>query len=183
MKISLHHEANECLFTEEQIQSKIKELAEIINTEGKSSTLPPVLICVLNGSFMFFSDLLKKITILCEIDFIRVKSYNSLQRADIVLTKDIEIDLEERNVWIIDDIFDSGETINFLLNHFSEHNPRSLNPMFLLWNQKGKGKYIHAHYGFATQGQWVYGYGMDLVHGMGRNLPAIYCLPQSSKAI
>lgn len=182
MKISLHHEANECLFTEEQIQEKVKFLAEIINKDGKSSTLPPVLICVLNGSFMFFSDLLKNITISCEIDFIRVKSYNSLQREEVKLIKDVELDLQDRNVWIIDDILDSGATMSFVKDHLQkQHSPRSIHPMFLLWNETRKSNYIYAHYGFQTKGKWVYGYGMDSIEGIDRNLRAIYCLPQDAE--
>ena len=100
------------LFNEKEIQDKVGEIA--FNIKKKQHEQPPVFICVLNGAFMFFTDLVKHMDD-CHIDFIRAKSYENTTQYDIVINKTIEFDIQDKDVYIIDDIYDSGNTMNYLV--------------------------------------------------------------------
>ena len=104
----------EKIIKKEEIQQRVKELAEAISIDHMQSNnmLPPVMICILNGSFYFFSDLTRMMSIDCEIDFIRLKSYEGQDNSGgIQRLKDLELDLKGKRVYIIDDICDTGATI------------------------------------------------------------------------
>ena len=135
----------------------------------------PLLIAVLNGSFMFAADLAKQITIPAEITFIKVKSYQQLQstgrhREFIGL----ETSLQDRHVIIIEDIVDTGGTMQLLLGQFAEQKPHSMAIASLLFKPEALVHPISVKYvGFEIPNDFVVGYGLDY-DGLGRNLRAIY---------
>jgi hypoxanthine phosphoribosyltransferase len=153
-------------FTEKEIQNKIKQIAEIINE--KQHNQPPIFICVLNGAFMFFTDLVKNIGP-CEIDFIRAKSYDGFEQSEIQIIKSCEISLIDRDVYLVDDIYDSGNTMKALIKHLSHEKAKSITPITLF--KKWHSNNPDLIYGFELHDeQWLIGYGLDASDGTQRNL-------------
>ena len=114
------------LISEEAIQTRVKEMAGEISTLYKDE--PLVVVCVLKGAFMFFSDLVRHLTCKPELDFVRLASYGSAaQRSKtITFTKDVEIPLEGKHVLIVEDIVDTGHSMDFLYRQFQARGARSL---------------------------------------------------------
>ena len=106
------------LFTSEQIQEKVKELAHRISFKHTVDD-DVVMICVLNGGFMFFSDLVKNMSIDFEVDFIRAKSYNGQDQGVVHILKYIETNIEGKYVYVVDDFYDTGNTLERILEHLS----------------------------------------------------------------
>lgn len=164
----------ETIIREQQIRQRVAELARQIHSDYTSSgnTLPPVFICILNGSFHFFADLMKHFTTDCEIDFIRLKSYEGQDNsAGIKRIKDIELDLTNKRVYIVDDICDTGTTILEALFMVNSKNAESARVVTLL--QRKDGVKLADFCGFEIGEEWVVGYGLD-DNGLKRNLMDIY---------
>jgi len=157
------------LFTEREIKNKVGEIA--YNIKKKQHEQPPVFICVLNGAFMFFTDLVKQVGN-CEIDFISAKSYNGTTQGEIRILKTITIDIKGKDVYLIDDIYDSGNTMNRLIKHLQYNNPKSITPITLFKKHYSNNEdLIH---GFELVDEhWLVGYGLDAADGTKRNLPHI----------
>jgi hypoxanthine phosphoribosyltransferase len=157
------------LFTEREIKNKVGEIA--YNIKKRQHEQPPVFICVLNGAFMFFTDLVKQVGN-CEIDFISAKSYNGTTQGEIRILKTITIDIEGKDVYLIDDIYDSGNTMNRLIKHLQYNNPKSITPITLFKKHYSNNEdLIH---GFELVDEhWLVGYGLDAADGTKRNLPHI----------
>jgi hypoxanthine phosphoribosyltransferase len=162
------------LFTSEQIQDKVKEMALTISFKHTSKD-DIVMICLLNGGFMFFSDLVKNISLDFECDFIRAKSYNGQEQGLIHITKDIETDIEGKIVYIVDDFYDTGNTLDIVVEHLSIRNPKSLEIVTLLTRDVSPLPDYPLHTGFTIKDEWVVGYGMDN-NKKERNLNYIYAL-------
>ena len=157
------------LFTEKEIKNKVGEIA--YNIKKKQHPQPPVFICVLNGAFMFFTDLVKHVGE-CEIDFISAKSYDGVKQGEIRILKSITVDITDKDVYLIDDIYDSGNTMNRLVKHLQYHNPKSITPITLF--KKHYSNTDNLIYGFElTNEHWLVGYGLDATNGTKRNLPYI----------
>lgn len=159
------------LFTEKELQNRVYEISQQIN--NIPTTQPPVLICVLNGAFMFFTDLVKNID-KCHIDFIQCKSYVDNKQYQLTITKNKDINIEGRDVYLIDDIYDSGVTMDTLYEKLQQENPKSLTvvTLFKRWDSP------HQNYnninGFLLQDEsFLVGYGLDDEKGLSRNLPYI----------
>jgi hypoxanthine phosphoribosyltransferase len=151
------------LFTKKEIKKKVEEIAHNINMKGHKT--PPVFICVLNGAFMFFTDLVKNISE-CNIDFIRAKSYEGTIQSSIQITKSIEIDINGRDVYLVDDIYDTGNTMKALIT-----------PITLF--KKEFSNHPDLIYGFELEGEsWLVGYGLDGNKGLQRNLEYILGIPK-----
>jgi hypoxanthine phosphoribosyltransferase len=162
------------LFTRDQIRNKTKTLSHRISSKHTEED-EVVMICVLNGGFMFFSDLVKNISIDIELDFIRAKSYNGQDQGLVHILKDIETNIEGKDVYVVDDFYDTGNTLNRILEHLSTQNPKSLQIVTLLTRDLSPiPDYPHMT-GFMVKDEWVYGMGMDL-DGKNRNLPYICVL-------
>jgi hypoxanthine phosphoribosyltransferase len=162
------------LFTSEQIQEKVKELAHRISFKHTVDD-DVVMICVLNGGFMFFSDLVKNMSVDFEVDFIRAKSYNGQDQGVVHILKDIETNIEGKHVYVVDDFYDTGNTLNRILEHLSTQNPKSLEIITLLTRDISPiPDYPHMT-GFMVKDEWVVGYGMDN-DKKERNLGYIYAL-------
>jgi hypoxanthine phosphoribosyltransferase len=165
----------EKIITQQQIQQRIKELADAISQEHRESetTLPPVLICVLNGAMHFFSDLSRAMTINHEIDFVRLKSYDKRDNSGgVLITKSLELDLRGKRVYIVDDICDSGTTIMEMLFMVNSHIPASVKVVTLLKRRGGVD--LTNYCGFELGDEWVVGYGLDDDLGLNRELQDIY---------
>ena len=153
------------LFTELELLNKIGEIA--FNLKKREHNLPPVFICVLNGAFMFFTDLVKYVGE-CEVDFINAKSYQGTTQGDIKIINSITVDIEGKDVYLVDDIYDSGNTINGLIQHLKAYNPKSITPVTLF--KKHYSKHSNLVYGFElTNEHWLIGYGLDAEDGLKRN--------------
>lgn len=166
----------ERMIAHDQIQSRIVEMAQMIEQveDKRNASLPPVFICVLNGAFMFFSDLVKQYRGLCEIDFIRAKSYEGKDNSGgVKILKDIEVAIQGKNVYIIEDIIDTGETMKEVVLHLNSKMPNSIKVVTLL--KRKDGDHPMDVYGFEINDEWVVGYGLD-DNGRSRNLPDIYKL-------
>ncbi len=162
------------LFTEEQLQNKVKELAERINQEYKSEEL--ITICVLKGAVMFAVDLVKNLTMPVKMEFIRLSSYGSgTVSSGKVHAVDISLpDLNDKNVLIIEDIVDTGHTAKFLLD-FINNNFKTKSTKFcsLLDKKISRAAEIEPdYYGFEIDDKFVVGYGLDF-DGYFRNLKYI----------
>jgi hypoxanthine phosphoribosyltransferase len=162
------------LFTSKQIQDKVTEIAHAIDFKHTIDD-DVVVICVLNGGFMFFSDLVKNMSTDIEVDFIRAKSYNGQDQGVVHILKDIETDIEGKDVYVVDDFYDTGNTLDRILEHLSTSNPKSIQMVTLLTRDiSPMPDYPHIS-GFMIQDQWVVGYGMDN-NSKERNLDYIYAL-------
>ncbi len=161
--------------TVEQIDAEVERLAAMINKdyEGKR----PLFIAILNGSFMFASDLFKKITIDAEISFIKLASYKGTRSTGHVITSiGLDESLKDRHVVILEDIVDTGKTLNQFLPQLHDQRPASLKITSLLHKPDALLYPIHIDYlGFNVPNKFLLGYGLDF-DGLARNLKEIYQL-------
>ena len=164
----------ELLITKQEIQERVTELAQQISVDHiqSNNALPPVMICLLNGAIHFFSDLTRNMSINCEIDFLRLKSYEGQDNSGgVVCLKDLELDLKGKRVYIIDDICDSGATI---LEALFRVNSRMADEVFVVTLlRRGGGVDMTDYCGFTIGEQFVVGYGLD-DYGIKRELRDIY---------
>ena len=163
------------LISKEEIDSRVIEIASQISEKYKAE--PVIFIVVLNGSFIFASDLIRSTEIDCEVDFIKVASYNGKQSTGkIKFEKDISSDISGKNVIIVEDIIDSGITINFLKEVIEKKNPKSLKIATLLLKPGvAKLNFEIDWVGFEISPEFVVGYGLDYNQKL-RNLNAVYRL-------
>ncbi|MCX2742932.1 hypoxanthine phosphoribosyltransferase [Mangrovivirga sp. M17] len=159
----------------EKIRSKVNELSEEIIKEYKDKN--PVFLIILNGAFMFASDLLKETKIPCEISFTKVSSYEETESTgEIKSLIGINEDLTDRHIVIVEDIVDTGTTMKWLLNELNKLEVKSVRTCVLLMKPEVfKGQFKIDYLGFEIPNDFVVGYGMDY-NGHGRNLPDIYQL-------
>jgi hypoxanthine phosphoribosyltransferase len=163
------------LIPEQQLLNRIKDMATQISQEyeGKS----PLFLAVLNGSFMFAADLLKNITVACEISFVKVASYEATHSTG-KLTQLIGLpeEVTGRHVIILEDIVDTGITIESIVHDLQKKNPLSVQVATLLHKPEAYTKQIPLPYiGFSIPNQFVLGYGLDYDQ-LGRNLKDLYVL-------
>ena len=160
----------------DRLQGRITELAAQINHEMEGQA--PIFICVLNGAFMFFADLVRQITIDCEVDFLKLSSYGEkkISSGQVQLVKDLNCEVEGRNIVLVEDIVDTGYSIDFMKKWIEEKNPASLKIVTLLHKPEST-KIAHAldYVGFSIPPRFVVGFGLDYAQ-KARNLPAIYIL-------
>jgi hypoxanthine phosphoribosyltransferase len=164
------------IYNKEQIQTAVNKVATEITNRHYNDPNPPVIICVLNGAFMFFTDLVKTINIDCEIDFMRAKSYTDQLQTEVVITKDIEIDIAGRHVYLVDDILDSGNTLRYIIKRYNTNKrlaPSSITPVVLF--KRWSSEIDNCLYGIElTNEAWLCGYGLDGPKGLMRNREVIF---------
>jgi hypoxanthine phosphoribosyltransferase len=168
----------EILLSEENIRQKIKELGQKISTEYKDKDL--VLIGILKGSVIFMSDLLREITIPCTMDFMAVSSYGSSTTSSGVvrILKDLDFEIEAKDVLIVEDIIDSGVTLKYLLEYLKARKAKSLQIVCLLDKPERRKADIEVKYaGFTVPDEFLVGYGLDYAEKY-RNLPYIGILKE-----
>ena len=163
------------IFTQEQIRDRVKALGTELSNKFRNEI--PIFIGVLNGSFVFLADLLRELTIDCEMDFIKVSSYEkTLSTGTVHLLKDISADITGRHVIIVEDIIDSGLTISFLKNRLEGAKPKSVTTVSLLFKPEvAKLDFSIDFVGFEIPSNYVVGYGLDINQKL-RHLPEIYRL-------
>ena len=161
------------LYNQVQIQAAVNKIATEIWNKHYNDPDPPVMICVLNGAFMFFTDLVKAINIDCEIDFIQTKSYQGQEQFTVQITKDITTKIIGKNVYVVDDILDSGNTLTKLVDHLGKyHKPRSITPIVLFKKHTNPWPIIHGIE--LTDEAWLCGYGLDGEKGLYRNRSVVF---------
>lgn len=179
MQIKVHDKHFVPFLTEEQIQGRIKEMAEAISKDYADKK--PLFLSILNGSFMFSADLFKYLTIDAEISFIKLASYKGIKSTGHVITAiGLDHDLIERDIVILEDIVDTGKTLTAFLPQLQHHQPTSLKIAALLHKPEAMQYPIKIDYlGFSIPNKFVVGYGLDY-DGLGRNLKEIYQLAEHS---
>lgn len=161
------------LISSERLQTRIDELAADINRDYTG--LRPVLICVLKGAVFFMADIARRLDIELEMDFMAVSSYGSSTDSSGVvrILKDLDMDIEGRNVLIVEDVIDSGLTLRYLTKNLNSRHPASLDIVTLLDKPgRRKAKLPCRYVGFEIGDEFVVGYGLDLAEKY-RNLPYI----------
>ncbi|MGD8307663.1 MAG: hypoxanthine phosphoribosyltransferase [Ignavibacteria bacterium] len=161
---------------EEEIQKRIKELGAQITKDYQDSV--PVFIGVLNGSFLFMSDLIKNVDLDCEIDFFKLSSYGDkkISSGKVTMLKELNCDVNGRDIIIVEDIVDSGLSIKYIEDIFAQQNPKSIKVIALLRKPESIKYNVKIDYiGFNIESRFVIGYGLDYAQKF-RNLRSIYVL-------
>jgi hypoxanthine phosphoribosyltransferase len=164
----------EILIPEYKIERRVRAMAHRISEEHKASgnSLPPVMICVLNGAFMFFTDLVKDMGIDVQIDFIRAKSYEGQDNSGgVQITKHLDLELKGKRVYIVEDLIDTGATMIEILQHVNSKLPVSVKVVTLV--QRKNTKMPVDHFCFEIGEEWIVGYGLD-DNSLKRNYRNVY---------
>ena len=175
-KLLIENEVFVPLIEEKKLQERIKELGEEITRDYKGKV--PVFIGVLNGAFLFMSDLVKNVDLDCEIDFFKLSSYGDakISSGKVTLIKELNCEVDGRDIIIVEDIVDSGLSIKFIEEHIGQHNPSSIKVVSLLVKPKSLKYNVKIDYiGFDIPSEFVIGYGLDYAQKY-RNLRSIYIL-------
>ena len=164
------------LLTEEQIQTRVKELAAELSKEyaGKD----PVFVGVLKGVVIFYADFMKYFTEHSQMDFMWISSYSGTSSGEMIVRKDVTVNLKDRHVVILEDIFDTGNSLQYTYNHLLSKEPASLKICTLLDKPERRrdGITVKADYtGFVIPNEFVVGYGLDYQE-KSRNLPFVAVL-------
>lgn len=169
----LEKDIDHILFSEEQLKARVREIAGQIDRDfaGKE----PMLISVLRGSFIFMADLMRSITLPCTVDFMAVSSYGAgtTSSGQVKITKDLSESIEGRDIIVVEDILDSGNTLSYLLQILQARHPASMKLCTLLDKPDRRIKPVHVDYsGFSIPDEFVVGYGLDYDEKY-RNLPYV----------
>ena len=161
------------LLAEDTIQLRVKQLAAEMNDTLAEDN--PVFLAILNGSFMFAADLLKSLRFPCQVQFIKVSSYEGVQSTGSVISLiGLNQNITERNIVLLEDIIDTGHTIDYVLKDLANHNPASIKVCSLLLKPKALQVKLNLDYvGFEVENNFLVGYGLDY-NGYGRNLKHVY---------
>lgn len=173
--IRVHDKQFDSFLTQEEIQTRVSFIAEQLNADYAGKR--PLFIAILNGSFVFASDLFKKLHIEAEICFIKLASYKGSRSTGHVVTAiGLDHDIHGRDVVIVEDIVDTGNTLKEFLPQLYHQQPASLRIVALLHKAEATVHPVQIDYlGFTIPDKFVVGYGLDY-DGLGRNIPEIYKL-------
>ena len=173
--IQVHDKKFKTYLSSSQIAEQVKRVAEEINRDYQGKT--PLFIGILNGCFMFASDLFKELTIEAEVCFVKLASYQGIKSTGKVVTSiGMDVSIKGRDVNIIEDIVDTGKTLHEFLPQLVDQNPASLKIATLLYKPEALVHPIDLHYvGFEVPNKFLLGYGLDY-DGIARNLNEIYQL-------
>lgn len=166
-------DVGEVLVKEEQIQDKVEEMGRQITSDYRGRD--PLLVCILRGAVIFFSDLVRYIDLPLGIDFIAVSSYGASTKSSgqVRLVKDLEASIEGRDVILVEDIVDTGLTLSYLIHNLENRGPASLKVCTLLSKPDRRLVDVEVDYiGFDIPDEFVVGYGLDF-NQRYRNLPYI----------
>ena len=170
----MEKDIQEVLLTEAQIQARIEELGKILSEEYRDKN--PVVLGVMKGVVIFYADMIRKINVPCQMDFMWISSYEGTDSTgSIVVKRDVSTDIKGRHVLILEDIFDTGNSLSFVCDHLMEKEPASLKICTLLDkpSRRKPGVTLEADYvGFTIPNAFVVGYGLDCDEYY-RNLPYV----------
>lgn len=167
------------LYSEEMLRQTVAELGAKISEDYRGRNL--LLVSVLKGSVVFMSDLMRSITVPCEIDFMAVSSYGSGVKSSgtVRILKDLDRDIRGYDVLVVEDILDSGKTLNYLMDVLYARNPNSIRICTLFDKPERREVDIYADYkGLTVPDEFIVGYGLDYAEHY-RNLPFIGVLKES----
>ncbi len=171
-----HGERFRLYLSRDEIQERIDAMARDLSNRFQDRV--PIFIGVLNGSFIFLADLMRAMTIDCEVDFLKLSSYGArkVSSGQVYELKKIDADLTNRDVIVVEDIVDTGLSMQFILHRLEEHEPASLTTVTLLRKPDAAQVKVDVDYvGFDIPDHFVIGYGLDYGQ-IARNLPDIYIL-------
>ena len=170
----MHQDIQEILLSEEQIQAKIKELGEILTAEYADKN--PIIVGVLKGVAIFYADMIREIKVPCQMDFMWISSYAGTQSTgNMMVRQDLSADIKDRHVLILEDIFDTGKSLDFTVKHLKSREPASIKICTLLDKPERRNPRVtlKADYtGFSIPNEFVVGYGLDYNEHY-RNLPYV----------
>ena len=170
----MHNDIEKILLSEQQIQARIQELGEVLTKEYADKN--PVIVGVLKGVVVFYADMIRHIQVPCQLDFMWLSSYAGTDSTGKMLVRqDVSADIEGRHVLILEDIFDTGNSLEFTVNHLKKQNPASIKICTLLDKPERRrpGVTLKADYvGFTIPNAFVVGYGLDY-NEKYRNLPYV----------
>ena len=178
-RTELERGVGEILIDEERLQSRIRELGDEVSADYAGRDL--LLIGVLKGAVFFLADLMRHVTVPCEIDFMAISSYGaSTDSSGVVrILKDLDINIEGRNVLIVEDIIDSGLTLSYLMRNLESREPASLEVVALLTKPGRREIDVPVRWvGFEIPNRFVIGYGLDFAERY-RNLRYVGVLEES----
>ena len=179
--MSLNEDIKEVFITKNQLEMRTNQLAQKITEDYHDKN--PIVLCVLKGAVVFMGDLIKKLDFPLEIDFMSISSYGGGTKSSGVvrILKDLDSSITGRDILIVEDILDTGLTLNYLVRTLEERDPKSIKICTLLLKDKDEpDKQIHVnpdYVGFSVRDEFVVGYGLDY-DGHYRNLPYIGVLKE-----
>ena len=176
-RVTLHDKTFEVMIPAEEINKAVTKVAERVNADYASTDKAPIFVGVLSGSYMFLADLVRKTTFNNEITFVQVSSYSGTQSTGEVKQKlGIDFDIEGRDIIIVEDIVETGHSINYMINYLKSLNPRSVEVCTLFFKPE---KYLYdipiKYCAMNIGNEFIVGYGLDYDQ-LGRNLKDIYVL-------
>ena len=170
----MHNDIERILLSEEQIKEKIAELGKILSEEYRDKN--PIVVGVLKGVAIFYADMIREIKVPCQMDFMWVSSYAGTNTTgNMVVKRDVSADIKGRHVLILEDIYDTGNSLDFVYKHLMAKEPASLKICTLLDKpeRRREGITVKADYtGFVIPNEFVVGYGLDFNEHY-RNLPFV----------
>lgn len=176
----MHKDIEEVLISEEQIREAVDRMGREISEDYKGESL--IVIGILKGAFAFMSDLIQKIDLAIEIDFMDVSSYGmgTTSTGEVRILKDVDIQVEGRNVLLVEDIVDTGLTLSYLMKVMDSRGAKSVRVASLLSKPSRRERVVPIDYiGYEVEDKFVVGYGIDFAERY-RNLPYIGCLKPSA---
>jgi len=168
--------SKQILFSRDEIQKRVREIASRISKDYAGREL--VVIGILRGAFIFMADLVRELNVPCKVDFVRVASYGASSESSgkVVMTKDIETSIKGRDILIVEDIVDTGLTLQYLVKWLKERSPNSLKICVFLDKRKRRKVTFEADYvGFTIDDGFVVGYGLDF-NEQFRFFPDVYII-------
>ncbi len=171
--IDIKNDVKEVLYSEEVISKRVKELGAAISKDYEGKDL--LVVGVLKGSIVFTADLIKGITIPCELDFMAVSSYGKASESSgiVRILKDLDNDIEGKHILIVEDIVDTGTTLSYLLKYLKARKAESIEIVALLNKEARRKSNVTVKYsGFDVPDEFIVGYGIDYAEKY-RNLPFI----------
>ena len=178
-EVTIHDKTFEVLIAANDIQQRVAQIAADINENYAEKK--PLFLGVLNGAFLFAADLFKNISVPCEISFIRVSSYQGTQSSGKVKSLiGLNMDINNRHIIVIEDIVDTGDTMQYLLAELAQKNPASVKLATMVFKPEALKHPLQPDFiGFTVPTDFLVGYGLDY-DGLGRNLNDIFILKNNA---
>lgn len=177
-KIKIKDLSFEVFIARDRIKDRIKDFGNEITAKFQGEEV--ILLGILNGAFVFMSDLVREIELPVQCEFIKISSYDGTETTGKVRSiLGLSLDLTGKNVLIVEDIVDTGISMNYLISELSKQNPKQLSVVTLLFKKDAfRFNYKLDYVGFEIPDKFVVGYGLDY-DGLGRNLPDLYQLSKT----
>jgi len=165
------------IISSKDLQTAINGLSQVINNYCNHHGGGIVFVCVMKGGFMFFSDLIKKIKYPIEVDFVKCSSYDGQSQKVLEIHYDIETNVKDKTVFIVDDILDSGQTMNALKEHYKILGAKQVETVSAVYKENlDFPDHFFIYQQKENENPWYIGYGMDGPKGYSRNLDTIHKL-------